>query len=49
LVGEVGKPVPVCPFRVSGVGPDDGARCRDPPTLMGLNRLIEAFTGLRSR
>jgi hypothetical protein len=47
-VGEVEKPDPVRPSRVSGVGSAEGAS-RHPPTLMGLTRPFEAFTDLRSR
>jgi hypothetical protein len=42
-VGEVEKPIPVRPFKVSGVGPDGVARFRATPTLMGLNLPFEAF------
>jgi hypothetical protein len=49
LVGEVEKPAPVCPFRVSGVDPDGRARCRVPPALVGFSLLFEAFASLRSR
>jgi hypothetical protein len=49
LVGEVEKPDPVCPFRVSGVDPEDEARYRAPSTLMESDVFFEAFANLRSR
>jgi hypothetical protein len=47
--GEVEKPDPVCPFRVSGVDPEDEARYRAPSTLMESDVFFEAFANLRSR